>query len=99
MNLKKRADRNQPEIVESLRGAGCAICYLHTVGAGCPDILVSIDDQVFLIEIKDGAKPPSAQALTPAQVKWHAEWKAKVHIVNSVAAALAVVAIYKKVTL
>jgi len=45
--------------------------------------------------VKDGSKPPSAQALTKDQVVWHERWRAKVHIVNSVDAALAVVALYR----
>lgn len=95
MSYMKKADANQPEIVKALRGAGCTVEHLHAVGAGCPDLLCAIDDQVFLIEVKDGSKVPSDQKLTPAQVVWHAQWKAEVHIVNSVAAALTVVAIYK----
>lgn len=97
MSYMKKADANQPEIVKALRGAGCTVEHLHAVGAGCPDLLCAIDDKVFLIEVKDGAKIPSKQALTPDQVRWHAEWNAEVHIVNSVAAALAVVAIYRAV--
>lgn len=40
-------------------------------------------------------KPPSAQKLTPDQVIWHAEWKAEVHVVNSIEGALDVARIYK----
>jgi len=94
MSFMKKADANQPEIVKALRGAGCTVEHLHAVGKGCPDLLCAIHGHVFLIEVKDGAKVASAQKLTPDQVRWHADWRAEVHIVNSVPAALAVVAIY-----
>lgn len=95
MSFMRKADANQPQVVKALRGAGCTVEHLHAVGRGCPDLLCAIDGEVFLIEIKDGAKPPSAQALTPDQVKWHSEWKAEVHVVNSVEGALAVAGLYK----
>lgn len=91
-----RIDANQPAIVHALRLAGCSVQHLHSVGEGCPDLLCALaGDQTFLIEIKDGAKPPSDQALTKDQVVWHARWRGKVHVVNSVDQALAVVAIYR----
>lgn len=95
MSFMRKADANQPLVVKALRAAGCTVEHLHAVGKGCPDLLCAIDGQVFLIEIKDGAKPPSAQKLTPDQVIWHAEWKAEVHIVNSIDAAIAVVETYR----
>jgi len=34
--------------------------------------------------VKDGDKPPSARALTPAEAKFHAEWPGQnLYIVNS----------------
>lgn len=90
-----KIDANQPAIVKALRSVGCTVQHLHQVGSGCPDILCAIDGQLFLIEIKDGSKPPSAQKLTPDQVIWHAEWKAEVHVVNSVERALEVVRVYQ----
>lgn len=95
MAFAKKADRNQPEIVKALRGAGCTVEHLHAVGSGCPDLLCAISNETFLVEVKDGAKIPSAQKLTPDQVVWHAAWQADVHIVNSIPAALAVVEIYR----
>jgi Holliday junction resolvase len=95
MTRMKKVDANQPEVVKALRKAGCTVEHLHAVGKGCPDLLCAIADQVFLVEVKDGAKPPSAQKLTPDQVVWHAQWQAEVHVVNSVEAALAVVARYQ----
>lgn len=95
MSYMRKADANQPAIVKALRNAGCTVEHLHAVGKGCPDLLCAIDGQVFLIEIKDGAKPPSAQALTADQIIWHRDWKAEVHVVNSIEAALAVAAKYR----
>jgi hypothetical protein len=43
----------------------------------------------YLVEIKDGAKPPSARMLNPAQVAWHAEWKGQVAVIESEEGALA----------
>ncbi len=91
-----RVDANQPAIVHALRLAGCSVEHMHQVGEGCPDLLCSIaGDQTFLIEVKDGAKAASDQKLTKDQVVWHARWRGTVHIVNSIDAALAVVAIYR----
>ena len=90
-----RIDRNQPEIVKALRAVGVSVQHLHEVGSGCPDLLCAVNDHTFLIEVKDGDKVPSKQALTPDQVTWHAGWNAPVHIANSIDAALAVAATYK----
>lgn len=90
-----KIDRNQPEIVQALRKAGASVQHLHSVGAGCPDLLCAVSGRVFLVEVKDGTKPPSAQKLTPDQAEWHAGWKSVVHVVNSVDAAIAVVASYR----
>lgn len=93
--LFSRIDANQPEIVKALRKAGASVQHLSAVGQGCPDLLVAVNRQVFLIEVKDGAKIPSAQKLTPDQVIWHAGWRAEVHIVNSIEGALEVAQFYK----
>lgn len=91
-----RVDANQPVIVHALRLAGCSVEHLHQVGEGCPDLLCAVaGDQTFLIEVKDGSKPPSDQKLTKDQVVWHARWRGRVHVVNSVEQALAVAAYYR----
>lgn len=90
-----KIDRNQPEIVKALRAVGVSVQHLHQVGAGCPDLLCAANQNVFLIEVKDGTKAPSAQRLTPDQITWHAAWEAPVHICNSVDAAIAVAMQYK----
>jgi Holliday junction resolvase len=90
-----RVDRNQPEIVKALRSVGCTVEHLHQVGSGCPDLLVAVNQHVFLIEVKDGTKKLSEQKLTPDQVIWHAAWNADVHVVNSIEGALLVAQLYK----
>lgn len=95
MSYARKIDANQPQIVAALRKVGCTVEHLHSVGKGCPDLLCAVNDEVFLIEVKDGAKPPSAQKLTPDQITWHRDWNAQVHIVNSVEGALAIAQIYK----
>jgi Holliday junction resolvase len=95
MSYAKKVDANQADVVQALRKAGCTIEHLHAVGRGCPDLLCAIAGEVFLIEVKDGAKAASAQKLTPDQIVWHAGWGAEVHVVNSVDGALAVAARYR----
>ena len=88
MRRAAKVDANQAEIVAALRKAGAGVCDLSAVGQGCPDLLASYRGQWFLIEVKDGQKPPSARQLTPDQNKWHAQHRATVRIVTSVTGAL-----------
>jgi Holliday junction resolvase len=85
-------DSNQPDIVKALRQAGASVTSLASVGNGCPDLLVGIRKVTTVIEVKDGAKPPSKKTLTEAEVKWHDGWRGSKHIVESVEQALAVLA-------
>lgn len=87
-----KIDANQNEIVNALRDIGCSVQSLAAVGKGVPDLLVSNHrGELFLMEIKDGAKPPSARKLTPDQVKWHDNWNSEIHIVLTVEQAIDIV--------
>lgn len=86
-------DDNQRAVVDALRGVGASVLHLHSVGMGCPDIAVGFRGVNHLIEIKDGAKKPSEQRLTPMQKRWHDTWAGKAHVVNSPEGALAVIGI------
>ena len=83
-----RTDSNQQAIVASLRQHGCSVQPLHTVGKGCPDLLIGVNGTNYLIEVKDGAKSPSKQRLTPDEVEWHESWQGRVWVVSSVQQAL-----------
>jgi Holliday junction resolvase len=93
-----KVDANQAAIVEALREAGCNVQPLHMVGRGCPDIMVGRAGRLWLMEIKDGDKPPSARKLTEDEREWHELWAEQkragaVVVVESVAEALAVVGV------
>lgn len=83
-----KVDQNQPEIVTALRAVGATVTPLHAVGSGCPDLLCGYAGKNVLIEIKDGAKPPSARRLTKDQKRWHATWAGQVVVVKSIDEAL-----------
>jgi hypothetical protein len=68
---QRRTDANQPAIVKALRKAGAFVQSLHTVGSGCPDLLVIRGEVMRLLEVKDGSKPPSGRLLTEAESDWH----------------------------
>ena len=91
MRRYPRLDANQPEIVDALRKVGASVQSLASVGSGVPDLLVGYRGAWFVMEVKDGAKPPSKQALTPDEKEWHESAGAVVHVVNSVERALAVI--------
>lgn len=93
MRRAAKVDANQRQVVAALRGAGASVQLLHAVGEGCPDLLVGHQGKNFLLEVKDGAKPPSAQKLTPQQEIWHRDWRGQRVVVNSPEAALAAIGV------
>lgn len=82
MRRAARVDRNQQEIVAHLRKHGATVQPLHTVGKGCPDILVGWQGKNLLFEIKDHLKSPSQRKLTPDEESWHASWSGDVAVVT-----------------
>jgi hypothetical protein len=88
MRRAAKVDRNQSEIVDALRAIGCTVQPLHSVGKGCPDLLIGYGGKNLLLEIKDGNKPACARKLTSDQVVWHQAWKGSVIVVCSVEEAI-----------
>lgn len=62
----KRRDANEREIVQALRNAGAAVWHLD----GPADLLCGRAGRFTTLEVKDGAKPPSARRLTPDEVAY-----------------------------
>lgn len=83
MRRAARVDTNQSAVVNALRRIGCTVQPIHTLGRGVPDLLVGVRGVNLLLEVKDGDKPQSRQALTPDEREWHEEWRGQVAIVNS----------------
>lgn len=81
-----RVDSNQKDVVTALRAEGYSVQHLHSVGAGCPDILVGYAGINVLIEIKEGDGK-----LTPAQVVWHSDWQGQVSIAKDKQEAIEIV--------
>ena len=82
----RKIDDNQKSIVKALRGIGCFVQSLASIGKGCPDLLVANKGKWFLMELKDGSKPVSAQKLSPDEIDWilSATRKAPVYLVRNV---------------
>lgn len=93
MRLAAKIDENQPAIIGALRAIGASVEPLHRVGRGCPDIAVGFRGRNYLIEIKDGRKPPSARDLTGHQKVWHASWRGQVDVAESVADAMRIIGV------
>lgn len=91
MRRAAKVDANQSEIVAALRGVGCSVQPLHAVGGGVFDLLVGKGGTNWLVECKDGSKPPSARRLTPDQREWHDAWRGNVAVVKDVSEALTLV--------
>jgi hypothetical protein len=89
VHSRYNVDKNQREIVNALRAIGCSVLDLSRMGKGTPDILVFCPrlHAYCLVEIKsDKGK------MTPAQKKFHADWRGPVVVVKSVDEALKVFA-------
>ena len=89
MRTAARVDDNQAEIVKTLRAVGATVQVLSAVGKGCPDLLVGFQNTNYLMEIKDGKKPPSAQNLTKDEERWHRNWRGIAFVVRNTEEALA----------
>lgn len=74
-----RRDENEPEIVRVLAQIGASVLRLHDC-----DLLVGYRGKNILIELKDGAKPPSARKLTDKQLIFRAEWRGQYDVAHSI---------------
>jgi Holliday junction resolvase len=74
-----KIDSNQSEIVNYLRACGFSVTITSMVGAGFPDIVAGKHGVNYHIEIKDGKGK-----LTPAQIKYHDEWRGQIMVVRCI---------------
>jgi hypothetical protein len=82
--MAKRVDANQKKIVQQLRKLGCSVSVTSMIGKGFPDFVIGMRGKNYLIELKDGSKPPSQRKLTPDEVKFHALWRGQIAVCNNI---------------
>jgi len=75
----KRVDDNQQEIVKQIRRLGITVVHLHTIGKGCPDLLLGFKKKNFLIELKDSKKTTSQKKLTDDEKEFFDTWRGQVN--------------------
>jgi hypothetical protein len=68
---RARVDANHASIVKALRSCGWVVVDTSRLGSGFPDLVAARGGRLELIEIKDGAKPLSAQKLTDAEARFY----------------------------
>lgn len=88
----RKVDANHGHVVAALRQVGAWVWSTAAIGGGFPDLLVWHRGRYTLLEVKDGAKPPSARALTDAERAFLETCPGRVFVVNSAAEAVAAVA-------
>ena len=59
----RRRDANHAAVVQFLADVGVEVLDLHTL-AGALDLLVGVRGVLYLVELKDGLKPPSRRRVT-----------------------------------
>jgi len=96
MRRAAKVDANHADIVSALERVGAIVQSLAAQGSGVPDLLVGYRGINYLIEVKDGSKPPSKRTLTSAQQDWHQQWRGQVAIVHSEDDALTVIGARKR---
>ena len=88
MTFAKKVDKNQNDVVKTLREYGADVYLLHMVGGGIPDLLVAYEGHTILMEVKDGVD----KKLTPQQIKLFSTWKGgHLYRVNSSTEAIEVI--------
>ena len=78
MRRAARVDANQADIVAAMRKMGASVQPLHTIGKGCPDIMIGYRRRNLLAELKAGSE------LTMDQLKWKTEWRGQWAMIRSV---------------
>lgn len=88
MRRAAKVDANQPAIVQAFRQCGFSVYPAHRTGEGFPDLVIAFGGLTWLVEVKDGSKPPSARMLTEPQQRFHESWKAPIAVIASIDQAL-----------
>lgn len=84
--MRKRAkkDDNHDDIAGAFRRLGWSWLDTHQLGDGAIDGIAGKTGHNVLVEIKDGAKPPSRRRLTPHEKEFHRLWRGPIAIIQSI---------------
>lgn len=74
----KKVDATQVPIVEALRRVGAWVLHLHTIGAGCPDLLVWNRGRFVLVECKS-----AGEKINKLQAEFIATCPGEIHVVQT----------------
>lgn len=83
----RKRDTNEPEIIAALEAVGATVYPMDKP----LDLLVGFRGVNYLLEVKNGAQPPSWQRITDDQREFLDGWKGQAIVVNSVDTALAAI--------
>lgn len=76
MRRAARTDENHSAVRDGLRRCGYRVHDTHQLGEGFPDFLVGAPwGELFLLEVKNPDKPPSARQLTADEAEFHSRWR------------------------
>lgn len=93
MRRAAKVDSNQSEIVAALRKRG-AVVLITSQLKNAFDLLVGFNGQLYIVEVKDGNKPPSARKLTSGELKCKEMFESvgvKYHVITSVSEAISLI--------
>jgi hypothetical protein len=82
MRLAARKDDNQTLIVKQLRQLGYSVYVTSMVGKGFPDLVIGKHNKNYLVELKNGSKPPSKRTLTDDQIDFIDKWQGTVIVAH-----------------
>lgn len=75
MRRAAKTDANHANVRDGLRQIpGCTVRDTSGIGGGFPDLVVGMRGVTLMLEVKDGAKAPSARKLTAAQQNFVENW-------------------------
>ncbi len=76
MRRAAKVDKNQSLIVSHAKKLGAEVLHLHSVGRGCPDLLISYNGFNYLVEVKS-----EKGKLNESQVQFFEKWKGQVSVI------------------
>ena len=82
MRTAARTDGNHKEIMAAFRKLGFSVKDVSQLKGFC-DLAVARNNCTYLVEVKDGQKPPSKRRLTPEENEFHNNWNDKVYVIES----------------